>query len=300
MDLLAAMHVFDRVAETRGFSPVARELGTTQSSISKQIARLEEHYGVRLFNRSTRVVHLTDEGAVLLDYCRRMLALSQEAEATVGEFRTGPVGLVRIGGPSAFTRLYLAAQTASLLRTYPTLRIELVADDGDSDLVEQGIDVAIRFGALDDTATIARRIGTTTRVTVATPEYLARFGEPATPRDLADHNCLVYTRLNPARIWHFSGPAGEVAVPVAGNFLTNSSDAIREAVLADVGIAVMPDWLFRDEIDDGRLSTILRDFEPQRLPIHLAHSSRRFVPPKIRTVLDFLGHALGKDPTIKK
>jgi DNA-binding transcriptional LysR family regulator len=103
MDLLAAMHVFDRVAETRGFSPVARELGTTQSSISKQIARLEEHYGVRLFNRSTRVVHLTDEGAVLLDYCRRMLALSQEAEATVGEFRTGPVASAASISPIDFS-----------------------------------------------------------------------------------------------------------------------------------------------------------------------------------------------------
>jgi DNA-binding transcriptional LysR family regulator len=291
------MQVFDRVAETKSFSVVARDLGATQSGVSKQIARLEHHYGVRLFDRSTRVVHLTDEGIRLLEYGRRMLALSEEAQAAVGH-RGEPVGLVRIGAPSAFSRLYLAARTAALLRLHQTLRVELVADDGDGDLVEQGIDIAIRFNDLEDTAAIARRVGTTTRVTVATPAYLARCGEPATPADLVAHNCLIYTQLSPARVWQFSGPAGPVAVTVAGNYLTNSAEIVREGVLAGIGIAVMPDWLFRDEIADGRLRPILCEFAPRSLAIHLVHPSRRFVAPKIRTVLDYLGDALGNDPTL--
>jgi len=299
MDLYLAMRAFARVVESNSFSAAARQSGHSQSLISKQIAALEAHLGARLLNRSTRRITLTNEGERYLPYCRQILEIAESAETDIGKNRGLPSGLVRIGSPSAFARHFLARQMAELLKRWPQLKIELIATDAGGSLVGQQIDVAIRFGDLEDKSLIGRRIGVTRRIAVATNEYLSAFGRPKTPEDLKQHNCLVYTHLATRNIWHFRGAKGPIAIPVDGNFTSNSSEAIREAALGHIGIAVMPDWLFRSEITRRKIEIILPNFEAEPLPIHIVYPSRRFIPQRIRAVVDFLEHNLGRDPTLR-
>jgi DNA-binding transcriptional LysR family regulator len=298
MDLFVVMRTFVRVAEAQSFTEVARETGATQSSVSKQIAALEHHLGARLFNRTTRSLTLTEVGRSYYEHCREVLDSVAQATALIGRGRIAPTGLVRVGTPVGFGRLHVASRIRRLLDKYPALRVELVMSDGFVDLVEEGLDVAIRVGELRDQSLVARRIGITRRVTVGSAEYFARYGEPRSPEELTHHNCIVYTYLATGHEWHFVGPQGPVSVRVRGNFLANNSEAVREAVAAGVGIAVTPIWLFRDEITSGLVRAVLPDCEPKRLPIHAVYPSRRFVPTKVRVLVDFLADEFSLDPHI--
>jgi len=232
MDLYAAVRIFARVAEAGSFTDVARELNITQPTVSKQISALEEHLGVRLVNRTTRSLTLTDDGRLFYEHCRQILGAFDEAESAIGKGRFSPAGMIRMACGVAFGRLHIAPRMGRLLDRYPDLRVELVMSDDFVDLVEQGIDIAVRVGELLDQSLIARRIGTTARVTVGSPEYFRRCGEPETPDDLRNHNCIVYTHLSTTNEWHFGGADGLIRVRVKGNFLANNSEAVREAVLA--------------------------------------------------------------------
>jgi DNA-binding transcriptional LysR family regulator len=299
MDLFVVMRTFVRVVEAQSFTEVAREVGATQSSVTKQIAALERHLGARLLNRTTRSLTLTEDGRNYYEHCREVLDSITQATALIGQGRTAPTGLVRVGTPNGFGRLHVAPRIRRLLDKYPALRVELVMSDGFVDLVEQGLDVAIRSGELRDQSLVARRIGITRRVTVGSTEYFARYGEPRTPEDLTRHNCIVYTSLTTGDEWHFAGPnGGPVSVRVRGNFLADNSEAVREAVAAGVGIAVMPVWLFRDEITSGLVRAALPDFEPKRLPIYAVCPSRRFLPTKVRVLIDFFADEFKLDPHI--
>jgi DNA-binding transcriptional LysR family regulator len=298
MDLFVVMRTFVRVAEAQSFTEVARETGATQSSVSKQIAALEHHLGARLFNRTTRSLTLTEVGRSYYEHCSEVLDSVTQATALIGRGRIAPTGLVRVGTPVGFGRLHVASRIRRLLDKYPALRVELVMSDGFVDLVEEGLDVAIRVGEIRDQSLVARRIGITRRVTVGSAEYFARHGEPRSPEDLTHHNCIVYTYLATGHEWHFVGPQGPVSVRVRGNFLANNSEAVREAVAAGVGIAVTPIWLFRDEITSGLVRAVLPDCEPKRLPIHAVYPSRRFVPTKVRVLVDFLADEFSLDPHI--
>lgn len=298
MDLLGAMRIFVRVAEARSFTGIAREMGIGQPAVSKQIGALEAHLGTRLLSRTTRRLTLTEDGRSFYEQSRHALEAVAEAEAAVGRKRLAPSGLVRIGSPVAFGRLHLAPRMRGLLDRYPGLRIELVMSDGFVDLVEHGLDLAVRIGELTDGALVARRLGTTARVTVGAAEYFDRAGEPREPADLAMHNCIVYTQLATGDEWHFSGPSGPVRVRVSGNYLANNSEAIREGVLAGIGIAVTPLWLFGDEIARGLVRVVLRDHEPKALPIHAVHPTSRFVPARLRAVIDYLVDEFARDPML--
>jgi DNA-binding transcriptional LysR family regulator len=298
MDRLAAMRAFARVVESQNFTAVARESGVSQPTISKLVADLETHLGVRLLNRSTRSVSPTDEGLVYYDHCRRILDALDEAEASVGNRRTEPGGLVRIGAPVAFGRLHVVPRMKRFLDLYPRVSVDLVMADRFSDLVEEGIDLSVRIGELSDASLVARRVGRTTRVTVGAPDYFARHGEPKTPEDLADHNCLVYTPLSTVDEWHFEGPEGPIRVRVKGSFRANNSEAVREAAIAGLGIAVTPTWLFRDELERGLLKVVLHGFEPRRLPINIVYPSRRFLSAKVQALADFLAAEFRTDAVI--
>lgn len=297
MDLLAGMHAFAAVADANGFAAAARRVGLSQAAISKRVAALERHLGVRLIARSTRSLVLTAEGQRYLPHCREMLRLATVAANNLRGGHGGMAGLVRIASPSAFARRHVARHLPALLRRWPELEVELIAMDDGGDLVGRNVDVAIRFGELPDGAMIGQRIGTTRRIAVASRRYLEQAGLPRTPADLASHNCLIYTPLASSRLWQFNGPRGPLRVKVSGNFATNSSEAIREAARADLGIAVMPDWLFGDRL--GRdLSILLPRYEAQPLPIHLVHPTNRDVAPRIRSVIDHLAERLSRDPAL--
>jgi len=286
MDLLAAMQAFVHVVDTGGFTQAAAVLRQTQPAVSKQVAALEARLGARLLHRSTRSVTPTEEGRAFYGQARRSLDAASEALASVGE-RSGTVdGTVRLACPVAFGRLQVLPRLATLLERHPALAIDLTMSDGFVDLVEGGIDLGIRIGTLTDPGLIARRIGTTRRVTVASPAYLARAGEPALPDALAGHDCILYAGLATGDVWHFDEGGREIAVRVAGRFRANNSEAVREAVLAGLGIAVCPIWLFGPELDGGQVRLLLPGFEPTPLPIHAIRPSRRFEPRRIRAVLD--------------
>lgn len=298
MDLLQTMRVFSRVAEANSFSRVARELGMAQPTVSKHISSLEEHLGVRLISRTTRKLALTEDGRAFYEHCRNINEAVSEAEAAIGRRRLAPAGLVRMAVPVAFGRLHVAPRIRRLLDCYPELKVDLIMNDGFVDLVEQGIDLAIRIGELQDPNLVVRRIGTTVRVTVGSPDYFARHGEPQSPQELVHHNCIVYTPLATGNAWHFEGGGGPVSVRVQGNYRANNSEAVREGVIAGIGIAVSPIWLFRDEITKGLVKVVLRDYEPKRLPIHAVYPSRRFVPANVRAIVDFLAEEFKADPRI--
>ena len=293
MDLLEAIAAFVRVAETESFSRVARDLGVDQSRISKQIARLEARFGVRLLSRTTRRVRLTEEGVAFLPIAQRMLDHLAEAEAELGHARGGPVGLVRIGSPSAFARRHLTASVAGILDAHPGLRIEVVAGDLSENLVEQGLDVAIRFGTVSGDL-VARRVGFAARIAVAAPAYLARAGEPLLPHDLRRHQCLVYANPNSGADWLFSSIGVRQQVTVSGRLQSNNAEVIREACLAGMGIALMPLWLFQDELRSGQVRQVLQTFAAQGLEVFVAYPSRRYLPPKVRVVCDALVEDLAR------
>jgi DNA-binding transcriptional LysR family regulator len=288
MDLLSGMRLFARVVETGGFTTVARESRTSQPTISRTIAALEAHLGVRLLNRSSRAVTLTDEGRQFYERARAALEAVAEAEGSVGRRRSEPSGLLRLGTPVAFGRLHVAPLIPRFLERHPAVAVELVMNDGFVDLVGEGLDLAVRVGNLADPSLVARTIGMTRRVTVAARSYLEQFGIPASPGDLAQHDCVIYTRLATGQRWHFEGSDGPVRVAVRGRFSADNSEAVREAVIGGAGIAVLPVWLFKDEIDRGLVQLILEQFEPTPLPIHAVYPSRRLLSAKVRAMIDFL------------
>ena len=219
MDLLSGMRLFTRVVETGGFTAVARENHTSQPTISRTIAALEAHLEVRLLNRSSRAVTLTDDGRQFYERARGALEAVAEAESSVGRRRGEPGGLLRPRTPPvAFGRLHVAPRMRAFLDRHPEVNVELVMNDAFVDLVGEGLDLAIRVGDLADPSLIARPIGMTRRVTVAATSYLKLCGIPATPADLARHDCVIYTRLATGQCWHFDSNEGPVQVDVGGRF----------------------------------------------------------------------------------
>ncbi len=298
MDLLTGMRLFTRVVDTGSFSAVAHETGNTQPTVSRTVAALESHLGVRLLNRSSRAVTLTDDGRLFYGLAQRALEAVSEAENGVDRRRGLPTGLLRLGTPVAFGRLHVAPRMPEFLARFPDVEVELRMNDAFVDLVGEGLDLAIRVGDLADPALIARRIGTTRRVTVASGDYLARHGTPLVPADLLQHECIVYTRLATGHRWFFEGPSGPIAVDVRGRFSADNSEAMREAVIGGAGIAVVPVWLFTDEIERQKVHILLDDFEPRQLPIHAVYSSRRQLAAKVRAMIDFLADEFAASPVL--
>lgn len=298
MDLLSGMRLFARVVEAGGFTAVARENSTSQPTISRTIAALEAHLGVRLLNRSSRALTLTDDGRQFYERARDALEAVAEAESSVGRRRSEPNGLLRLGTPVGFGRLHVAPRMPAFLARHKEVTVELVMTDAFVELVGEGLDLAIRVGDLADPSLIARPIGTTRRVTVAAASYLDAHGIPATPADLARHDCVIYTRLATGQRWHFDSRDGPVQVDVGGRFRADNSEAVREAVIGGAGIAVLPVWLFTDEIERGLVRVILEQFEPTRLPIHAVYPSRRLLAAKVRAMIDFLAVEFAKVPLL--
>ena len=298
MDLIAKLRIFVRVAEARSFSAVAREMGTTQPAVSRQVAALEEHLGARLIQRTTRSLTLTVDGRDLLGHARRVIDSVEEAEASVGRRQSMPGGLVRVGTSSTFGRLYVTPRIPRLLERYPELAVELLMSDTVADIVAEGIDVAIRVGNVADSSLVARKIGSSRRIAVASAACIAAHGEPRSPEDLSRMPCVIFTgNASPAE-WRFEGPEGPVSVSVSGRFRTNNGEGVREAVLGGLGFAVLPTWFFTTELTDGRLQPVLTGWEPPRSAISAVYPSRRNLAPRTRAVIDFFLDEFRLDPVI--
>ena len=291
MDRLAAMTVFVRVVETGSFSAVARERATTQSSVSKQVAALEAHLGVKLLSRSTRALALTEEGETFFPEARRLVADFDAAEGLLRDGARRLTGWLRVAASVGYGRRVLMPRIKSFLETHPALRIDLRLSDGFTDLIEQGIDVAIRLGELRDSGLVARAIGVSRRLLVASPRYFdGRPEKLERPEDLAAHNCIVYTEFSTLNVWEFIGAEDEpVRVRVSGNLQTNSSEAIRAAAITGLGICHAPNWLFSEELASGELRELLPDWRARPIPIHAVFPSQRRNTPKIEA---FIAHLM--------
>jgi len=296
--LLEHIRTFVRAVETGSFTAVAAEQGQSQPTVSRQISALEDHLGVRLMQRTTRALTLTDEGRGYYANARGLLDAVEEAAMAVrpnAEVR----GMLRIAAPLAFARLHLMPRIARFLADHPDLRTDWVLGDRPVDLVEEGVDLAIRIGRITDQGLIARRIGEMRRVTVARPDYFARNGRPLHPHDLTGHDCIVYTGLATVDEWHFVGPDGaRIVVKVSGRVRVSASEGMRSALLEGLGLAVCPTWLFTDEIETGVIERVLATYEPAALPIQAVYPSRRLVPPRVRAFVDYLVAEFREDPRL--
>lgn len=293
MDRFLLMHSFIRVVETGSFSAVARELGTGQPNVSRHVASLERHLGARLLHRSTRKLTLTPEGERYYAEATHVLDAMAEAESNArGE--DAPRGLLRVACPTLLGRSHVLPNVKPILRKFPGMEIDLQISDRYIDLVEEGVDLAIRIGILKDSALKARRIGTAERLCVASREYLAEHGEPALPAELANHNCIVYTLASAGSIWSFRN----TEVAVRGCFRVNTPDGIRSAVLDGMGIAYSPAWLFEDTIRDGRVKPLLSEHLGPLVPIHFVYAANRLLPSRARVFMDCIAAAFARDPAL--
>jgi DNA-binding transcriptional LysR family regulator len=298
MDRLDAMEMFVRIVETGSFSAVAREMGTTQPTVSKQLTALEKRLGARLLQRSTRKLSLTESGQTYYERCKRIVDEVREAEGTLGKLQTSLSGSLHISASIAFGEIFLTPLVLQFQQRYPELSVELSTNDRFIDLVEEGVDVAVRIGRLSDSSLVARRIGSTRRIAVATPGYLLEHGTPRHPLDLTNHNCLLYSYLSTGNEWQFHGPEGEIRVRVSGSFKSNNGHALAEAVRAGVGIAMGPDWLMHARLATGEIQEILADYAPEALHINAVYPSNRLLSAKVRAFIDFLQEEFRKIPVL--
>lgn len=304
MDRLQAMETFVRVVESGSFSAVAREQGTVQSAISKQIAMLEVHLGVKLLTRTTRRLMLTEDGERYFEQARRLVAEIHEAELTLKRGEHELKGLLRVAAPVGFGRLVLMPLVKSFLALHPKVKLDLRLDDMLIDLVEHGIDITVRFGKLPDSNLIARKIARTQRFLLAGRDYLRNLPPSIPPlrqpQDLQAHNCIIYTELAARNEWAFTAgpaatatPGSTVKVRVDGNLQTNSSEVIRTAVIDNMGICHAPAWLFEAEITTGEVQILLPDWLSQPVPVHLVSPSQRRQSARVRAFAEHVAAHLG-------
>jgi DNA-binding transcriptional LysR family regulator len=295
MDRFLLMHSFVRAVETGSFSAVARELGTGQPNVSRHVAALEQHLGARLLHRSTRRLSLTPEGERYYAEARRVLDAIAEAESNArGE--DSPRGLLRVACPTILGRTHLLPLVKPLLRRFPEMELDLQIGDRFIDLVEEGVDLAIRIGTLKDSALKARRIGTAERVCVASVDYLAQHPAPRTPHELAGHSCIVYTLSSPVGAWTFR----DQDVAVGGRFRVNNPEGARSAVLDGLGIAYTPVWLFEDALLDGRVQALLPGQSGPPGPIHIVYPAKRLLPRRATVFMDFVAEAFARQPVLNE
>ncbi len=299
MDRLRLIETFVRVVNAGSFSQVAREEQTTQSAISKQVQALEAQLGARLLVRSTRQHALTEAGQLFYERCLNILDALEEARIEVNHAEHSISGVLRVGAPVVFGRKHIVPKLAQFCQRYPNIKVNLQLDDSFVDLVQAGIDVAFRVGQLKDSRLIARRIATVQRATLASTDYLRRHGEPQSPQDLLRHNCLVYTGLATLNEWNFVGPDGQThPIRVNGNFESNSSEAIRQAVCEGMGITYSAIWNFSEDLKRGRVQTILNHYPPPTLPLSVVYQPTRRPSLKVKSFVEYFAQALKNDEFI--
>ena len=288
MDRLDAMTVFVAVADLQGFAPAARRLRLSASVVTRAIAALEAHLGARLLQRTTRTVTLTDAGARYLERARRILADLAEAEAAAQAERTVPTGRFVVAAPNVFGRLHVAPLLSAFLARHPTVQGDLTLADRLVNLVEDGVDLAVRIGVLDDSTLVARTVGATRRVVVASPDYLSRRGEPRTPADLAGHAVIQFTALAPLPEWRFARGDHDARIALAPGLVTNSADAAIGHAAGGGGLTMVLSYQVVEAVRAGRLRVVLADFEPPPLPIQLVYPTTRLLSAKVRAFADLV------------
>lgn len=290
----ADLEIFARVVTAGNMSAAGREMGLSPAVVSKRISHLEEHLGARLFQRTTRQLTLTEAGQGFYDRVVNILAGIEEAEAYVTRRNAIPRGTLRVSIPTAFGRMHIAPYMGDFLEQYPDMRLDLELSDNFVDIVGEGFDVAIRIAELEDSSLVARKLAPNHRVICAAPSYLSKVGKPGSLADLAKHNCLTAAAQE---VWRLQGPEGPASIRVHGNIRTNSTEVVRESVIAGLGIALRSTWDVGPELKSGRLKIVLPEYhESPRVAVYAVYPCRQFIPAKLRVFVDFLGNLYGPEP----
>jgi len=295
---LMDMEIFARVVTSGSMSAAAREMGLSPAVVSKRIQRLEDRLGSRLLQRTTRQIALTESGQGYFERVVAILASVEEANNFVARRNTSARGTLKISAPTTFGRVHIAPHLGPFLAQHPELRLNLVLSDEFVDIVGESYDLAIRIGELEDSSLVARRLCDNHRFLCAAPSYLERMGVPETLDDLNTHHCLAASNQE---VWKLEGPEGSVNHRVTSFVSTNSSEVVREALIAGIGIALRSTWDVGEQLRSGELKVVLPGyFASRNVAIHAVYPSRRFLPVKVRAFIDYLAALYGPEPSWDK
>jgi DNA-binding transcriptional LysR family regulator len=295
MNRFAAMDAFVRVVDTGSFTAASRQMRVGQPAVSKIIAQLEERVGVKLLLRTTQGLKPTEAGENFYEHAKRAIVEADEAELKARGIGAALTGRLRVSAAVTFARLHVIPRLQRFMDMHPGLDVEMFLDDRNVDLVEAGIDVALRMGDLAASTLTARKIGQGGRVVLATPEYFAAMGEPGTPADLLDHEAVIYDQRGGGSLWSFRKGASEVSVAISGRMRSNAAEGVREAVFAGMGLAVASEWMFSPELQSGKVRRVLADWELPPVDLWVVFPTGRNVSLKARAFASFIEQHLRSD-----
>ncbi|TIQ36061.1 MAG: LysR family transcriptional regulator [Mesorhizobium sp.] len=296
MDPLEGIAAFTRVVDSGSFSAAARHLKISKSAVSANVQRLEQRLGIRLLNRTTRRLSMTEAGAAYYRHCARILAEAEAAEQAATALQREPRGTLRISAPNSFGWMHVAPAVPAFLKRYPELSVDISLSPAYVNLVDEGLDLAIRIGVLEDSPLIVRKLAPSRLVACAAPAYLEEHGVPHEPDDLAKHNCLCTDLLPWGDEWRLVGKRGEVRVAVSGNVRSNSAETLRAAVLQGIGIAVLPTWAAGEALRAGALRRVLEAWKLPTSTIYAVYPGNRLMSMKVRAFVDHLARCFGRTP----
>ncbi|MPW35797.1 LysR family transcriptional regulator [Vibrio sp. B1Z05] len=288
------LRLFVRIASTHNISLAGKELGLSAPVASMHISKLEQSMGARLIHRTTRKVSLTEEGQTLLPYAQEIIDNVDAAQATVGSGKVCPKGTLRITAPASFGRMHLISPLKGFLAQYPDLSVDIRLTDSMIDLIDGGFDLAIRNAELKDSTLIAKKIATDKRIMCASPDYIAEHGTPQTPSDLYQHMCINHAGLES---WVFQQSDGPVSVKVKGKIKVDHGEAVRDAAVNGMGIAMCATWIAYEHLNDGRLVQVLADYPlVDDSAIWVVYPSSKQLAPKVRVFIDYIAQFYGNPP----
>lgn len=296
MDVLTGMRTYIAVVSVGSFTAAAERLGISKALTSKYVGQLEEHLGVRLLNRTTRQLNVTEAGQAYYQRCRQLLEEFDELEAAIQDQQEAPRGRLVVAAPTSFGEMYLTRAVADYLDEQPGVSLELVLADRFVNIVDEGFDLAVRIGELADSSLIARRLAPASIAVCAAPAYLDRAGTPTDPRELESHSCVIDTNFHTADQWPFQRQGHRFSVKVNGRFRVNNALAAREMLLAGQGIGLCPTYVIGDELRDGRLQALLQEYEVFEHGVYAVYPHNRHLAAKVRTFVEFLVRHFGTSP----
>ena len=291
MDKLRAMHAFVTVVQNKSFAVAAERLNVSPSIISKQVAAIEERLGVRLLNRTTRRVEITDIGQRYYESCVKVLAELEGAEEIARDMQRNPSGTITLRAPHSIAVLYLSQMISEFSTAYPEVRVTLIIDEYPAQsvtVVERGLDLAMQLGPVFTTSLVIRELAEIDWYVCASPRYLRQKGIPREPADLAAHRCLIHLNMAPDRVWHFRGPNGPTSVQVTGSLSSNSTLILRDAALGGMGIAMLPTFGVAKELKSKALTRLLTGYVSPQRNLSVLHTRDRRLPSRVRLFLDFM------------
>ena len=296
MDIFTTMKVYCSVVENDSLADAARKMNVSPSVVSKHLSALEDHLGVRLLNRTTRRISITEEGTAYYERCKQIITDVAEAEIEVSSAHTAPRGLLKITAPVTFAHRHLTPHLPKFLDMFPEVEVQVQVNDRVVDLVDEGIDLAIRISQLKDSSLIARRLAPNRRYIAATPEYLERNGTPKSIDDLKDHRLITWPPGNPLNDWHFLIDGVDRIIKVKGAIAVNEGDAILTTLLAGGGLGMTQEFLAGPFVKEKKLVPLLEEIVREDNPIYAVYPSSRHLSPKVRAFVDFLVETYGPKP----